>query len=230
MNQENERAMRPPEALRARVLHLVQAEPVPVRVERRWPAVLLGALAIVMMNAILFAAGGPAHAEGRPSPVGSWMVGGMLALAIAASWAALPSRRSMLGRPRGVLLAITIGVPLFVGLWLSLWHTSYVDPFERLGVRCLGLTLATAPWPFALLAHLSRRFEPRHPALAGAALGSAAGAWAAVMIELWCPLSAPSHVLVGHVLPLALLSAIGAALGARLFSLRRSAPTLRRVT
>lgn len=222
MDHEREHAMRPPEGLRSRVLTLVSAEPVAVRVERRWPAVALGLLAIGMMTAVLYAAGGPAHAEGRPSPVGSWMVGGMLALALAASWAALPSRRSMLGRPRGVLLAIALGVPLFVGLWLSLWHTSYVDPFERLGLRCLGLTLATAPWPFALLVHLSRRFEPRHPALTGAALGSAAGAWAAVMVELWCPLAEPTHVLAGHVLPVVALSAIGAALGGRLFALRRA--------
>ena len=45
--------------------------------------------------------------------------------------------------------------------------------------------------------------------------GAAAGAWAAVMVELWCLLALPEHILVGHVLPLVALAAAGAALSAR---------------
>jgi hypothetical protein len=151
----------------------------------------------------------------------------MLALALITSWSVLPGRRSMLGPDRGALLAVALGVPLFVGLWLLLWHTSYADPFERVGVKCLTLTAATAPWPFALLAYLAPRLEPRHPRLMGAALGSASGAWAAVMVELWCPLADPAHVAIGHVLPLVVLTLVAALLGGRLFAVKRVA--LRRV-
>jgi hypothetical protein len=216
-----------PEDLKPRLLALVSAEPAPQRSDRRLPAAGLAALAMVAMAAVLMISGGPAHAAGRPAAVSSWVVGGMLALAVAASWSVLPAGRSMLGRPRGRLLAVALGVPLFVGLWLLLWHTSYVDPFERVGFRCLALTSASAPWPFALLVYLSRRFEPRHPTLMGAALGSAAGAWAAMMVELWCPLADPGHVATGHVLPLVLLTLVAAGFGRQLFAVRRA--RLRRV-
>jgi hypothetical protein len=216
-----ERCMSLPTDLKPRVLALAAAQPTPVRSDRRLPAAGLLALAISAMVAILAAAGGPAHADGRPAAVGSWVVGGMVALAAGATWSVLPARRSMLGRPRGQLLAVIVGVPLFVGLWLVVWHTSYVDPFQRVGFRCFSFTAATAPWPFALLAYLSRRIEPRHPALLGAALGAASGAWGAVMVELWCPLADPGHVATGHVLPVVLLILAAAYLGSRLFTVRR---------
>ena len=127
----------------------------------------------------------------------------------------------MLSPPRGVLLGVAVGVPLLVGAWLVLWHGAYTDPFTRSGWRCFALTIMTAPWPFAALAYASRRAEPRHPGTAGAALGAVAGAWTAVMVELWCPLAVHDHVLVGHVLPLVVLALAGAALGVRMFRLRR---------
>ena len=173
---------------------------------------------------LLEAWGGASHAAGRPAAAGAWVLGGICALAVAATLSVLPARRSMLGRPRGLLLAVAFGVPLVVGVWLLLWHTSYADPLTRVGYSCLALTSATAPWPFALLVYLSRRFEPRHPASMGAALGSAAGAWAALMVELWCPLADPAHVAVGHVLPLVLLTLLAAGLGSRLFALPKVEP------
>jgi hypothetical protein len=200
----------------------VEAERVPPRADRRWVAPGLALLAALAMGALLVAWGGPAHAAGRPAAAGAGVVIGMLAVAAAATWSVVPGRRSMLGRPRGRLLAVVLGVPLLVALWLLLWHARYVDPFAREGLGCFALTAATAPWPFALLVHLSRRFDPRHPALAGAALGSAAGAWAALLVELWCPLADPGHVAVGHLLPLVLLTLAAAGIGGRLFSLPKA--------
>ena len=208
--------------LKSSILAQVAAEPVPPRSDRRWPTLGLAVLATFAMVALLLAWGGASHAAGRSAGVGAWVVGGFLALAVGATWTVLPSRRSMLGRPRGRLLGVVFGVPFVVGLWLLLWHGSYVDPFERTGLACFALTAATVPWPFALLVFLSRRFEPRHPALTGAALGSSAGAWAALMVELWCPLADPGHVAVGHVLPLVLLTLAAAGLGGRLFALPRA--------
>jgi hypothetical protein len=173
------------------------------------------------MVTVVALCGGTSHVAGRPWASGAWIVAGSLALAVAATWLTLPSRRSMLSRPRGQLLAVAIGVPILIGAWLLLWHTTYDDPFTRAGFRCFALTTATAPWPFLALAYASRRIDPRHPRLAGAALGSAAGAWAAVMVEIWCPLAVPDHVAIGHVLPLVFLALAGAAFGSRAFRLRR---------
>jgi Negative regulator of sigma F len=220
--------MMPPESLKLRVLEAVRQRPTPRRTDRLPLTVSLAALAMLAMLAVvewgprLFGElGGLAHAAGRPAASGSWILAGTAALALSATWLVLPSRRSMLSPARGLLLAVAIGVPLFVGVWLLLWHTTYDDPFTRTGWRCFALTALTAPWPFAVLAFASRRVEPRHPATAGAALGAVGGAWAAVMVELWCPLATGQHVLVGHVLPLLALALAGAAIGARMFRLRR---------
>jgi len=220
--------MMPPHPLKLRVLEAVRQRPMPRRADRLLPVVALAVLAAVIMAAVLQwvprllgEVGGVAHAAGRPAASGAWILAGTIALALGSSWFVLPFRRSMLSPARGVLLAVAIGVPVLVGAWLVLWHATYDDPFTRTGWRCFALTGLTAPWSFAVLAYASRRVEPRHPGTAGAALGAAAGAWAAVMVELWCPLSVSEHVLLGHVLPLLVLALAGSAIGARIFRLRR---------
>lgn len=219
--------MRPDDALRIRVLEAVQKHPVPRRGDRDRATAAVVALAAALMVAALEwgprvfgEIGGVDHAAGRPSTSGVWILGGTLALALAATRLVLPAR-TMLAPARGVLLGVAAGVPLLVGAWLVLWHATYVDPFTRVGLRCFALTIMTAPWPFLALAYASRRVEPRHPGTTGAALGAVAGAWAAVMVELWCPLAVEQHVLVGHVLPLFALVLAGATIGRRMFRLRR---------
>jgi hypothetical protein len=220
--------MMPPDRLKLRVLEAVRQRPVPYRAERLPFTLGLAALSVAAMSAVLQWAprlfgdvGGLAHAAGRPAASGAWILAGTVALAILATSLVLPFRRSMLSPPGGVLLGVAIGVPLLIGAWLVLWHTTYEDPFTRVGWRCFALTALTAPWPFATLAYASRRVEPRHPAMTGAALGAVAGAWAAVMVELWCPLAVHTHVVVGHVLPLFALALAGAGIGSRIFRLRR---------
>ncbi len=219
--------MMPPESLKVRVLEAVRQRPTPRRTERLPSTIALAALAAAAMFAVLLwgprlfgSTGGPGHAVGRPAAIGAWIVAGTVALALFSTWLVLPFRRSMLSPARGLLLGVAIGVPLLVGAWLALWHTTYADPFVRGGLRCFELTMLTAPWPFIALAYASRRVEPRLPGTAGAALGAVAGAWGAVMVELWCPLSAQAHVLVGHVLPLLVLALAGSAIGVRMFRLR----------
>jgi hypothetical protein len=211
----------PPPALKLRVLADARRHPARPRSGRLFPGLLRAAVALAAMVAILALAGGPGHAAGRPAASGAWILAGTLALALGATWFSLPARGSMLPPARGQLLAVVVGVPLLFAAWLLLWHPTYADPFVRAGLRCFALTALGAPWPFLVLIHAGRRLDPRHPALVGAALGATAGAWAAVMVEAWCPLAVTAHVLVGHVLPLALLSAAGAVYGARQLGLRR---------
>jgi hypothetical protein len=65
------------------------------------------------------------------------------------------------------------------------------------------------------------------PTATGAAFGAGAGLGSALLIDLWCPVSYLPHLLVGHVLPIALLAAAGAAIGRRIlrtFARRSSMP------
>jgi hypothetical protein len=91
---------------------------------------------------------------------------------------------------------------------------------ERVGFKCLGLTMAGAAFPLVGLALMRRRSDPVHPVATGAALGAASGASAGVMVEMWCPVAAPQHVASGHILPIVVLTALGALLGARVISIR----------
>ncbi len=218
----------PPDSLKLRVLEAARERAVPRRTGRLPATLGLVALAAVAMGAVLEwgprllgDSGGLDHAAGRPAATGAWIVAGTAALALGATWFVLPFRRSMLSAPRGLLLSVAIGVPVLVGLWLVLWHSTYEDPFTRTGWRCFALTVLTTPWPLAVLAYAGRRVEPRHPGTLGAALGACAGAWAAVSIGLWCPLSRPGHVAVGHVLPLVVVVLASAAVGVWLFAVRR---------
>jgi hypothetical protein len=190
------------------------------RTDQRLAVALKATIAGALMLLALGVAGGPSHAAGRSLLAGTSILAGVMALAVGSTFLTLPPRRSMLPPARVQLLSVALGVPLLVGVWLVLWHSTYADPFVRIGWRCFTLTAASAPGPFWVLLSLSPRRDPRHPALTGAALGAAAGSWAALMVELWCPLAEPAHVAVGHVAPLVLLAALGAGIGARLFRLR----------
>ena len=99
---------------------------------------------------------------------------------------------------------------------VRVFHGTYAEPYERVGYRCLGLTLVMAATPLAAFLRFRRGVEPRRPSILGAAAGAACGAWAGVVVDLWCPLTAPAHALVGHALPLALLVGVGALLGRRM--------------
>jgi hypothetical protein len=83
----------------------------------------------------------------------------------------------------------------------------------RPGYRCFALSVATGSiFLFALLLAW-RRVDPMSPAATGAAFGAGAGLGSALLIDLWCPVSYLPHLLIGHVLPIAVLGAAGAAVG-----------------
>ena len=56
-----------------------------------------------------------------------------------------------------------------------------------------------------------RRSAPVASRLRGAALGAAAGAWAGLGVFLFCPATDHRHLLVGHVLPIAIFTLLGLA-------------------
>ncbi len=48
-----------------------------------------------------------------------------------------------------------------------------------------------------------------------AVAAAATGAWAGFIVDLWCPIAEPAHVLFGHSFPILLLAIAGALLGQR---------------
>jgi hypothetical protein len=225
--------------LRARVLAAAAAEPSPTRtaVNRRNALLRLVAAAsgmgafvifsLLMSDGQLLGLGGEV-APSQHLERSVWLVlttaGGAVGVAATALWLALWRGRSMLGRPRSWLLYGSVLIPIGLFAWKVSSSLAFDYPMvewpERLGLRCLWLSLLVAVGP--LLSFLAmRRSQPVHPALNGAVMGLAAGACAWVAVDLWCPVAYVPHLVLGHVLPLFVLAGAGALLGQALLSLRR---------
>ncbi len=211
--------------LEARVLAAAR-EPSPTRGATRARTWLVLASSAIVVASLYFAFGGPEHGAGRPA----WFYGasafGWLSVAAVSAWGALGGGASSTGRPRAVLLAIAVGTPavlLALTFVLGAAAPELGQAFsfdERPGLKCFGLTVAAAAFPLIALALVRRGSDAVHPAATGAALGAACGASAGVMVEMWCPVSEMRHVVVGHVAPIVLLAALGAALGMRVLAVR----------
>ncbi len=211
----------PSAELKARILASVQAAPSPARGSGASPWLVLPSGALVAA-ALFFAFHGIEHGSGRPTWFYVACVTGWAAVAGLSVFGALGRDPSSSWRSRQALLAVAIGTPslllaLMFGAALAWPEVAHARP-APLGVRCFGLTLAAAAFPLIALLRLRRGSDPVHPALTGAALGSACGAAAGVMVEQWCPVASVLHVALGHVLPLVVLAAVGAGLGARILS------------
>lgn len=210
---------------KARLFERMRLDPSPTRRAIRARAWLVLPAGVFVASALYFAFDGPEHGQGRPlwfyvAAVVSWM-----AVAILSMMGALGHGRRASWRSRGVLLAVAVGTPgLLFGVMCALRVVapSLTEQYaEPPGFRCMGLSLAAAVFPLLGLLYVRRQSDPVHPGWTGAALGSACGASAGVMVELWCPVTSQAHVALGHVLPIIALSVLGAVLGARLLAVRR---------
>ncbi|HEX6837803.1 MAG TPA: NrsF family protein [Polyangia bacterium] len=211
--------MTSPPDLKARVLETIRREPSPTRAQasRQTKATIAAAL---IVDVALFVFCGGVHAGLRPTKLVLLTYGGGTALALLAVWGAFGRGRSMLGRPKRWLVAITIATPIALWSWMHVW--SVIDPESaiassgRVGLRCLALSLAFAAWPLGLLLRSLREKNPLTSVETGAARGVAIGALASVLVGLWCAQTSASHLVIGHALPLVLLSVLGGWLGGRM--------------
>ncbi len=206
----------PSAELRARVFAATRAKPAPTRGQTFWRWSLAG-FAGAALSAAIFV-----WAEGvRPGPrpdglIAATSIGAAIAALIAAI-VILGNRRAVLGPRLGVRVAVMVGLPLVLFIWKIAMSAQFSDMMvewpERPGLRCLGLGTAMALGPFAAMVFVLRRTEPNHPRALGMSLGviAAGGAW--VLTDLWCPVAWPLHLLLGHVLPMVLLAALGAGMG-----------------
>jgi hypothetical protein len=210
--------------LKARIFQATRVTPSPTRRASHVQVWLVMLSSVVAALALFFAFDGAHHGLGRPPWFYAACTLAWSAVAALSMWGAFSRGSSALGRPRSLLLAIAFGTPavlftLMFAFAVVFPEVTVIHP-ERIGLRCLGLTLAAAAFPLLGLTFVRRESDPVHPVTTGAALGAACGASAGVMVEMWCPVATPLHVAVGHVLPIVLLGVFGAILGARVLRMR----------
>jgi hypothetical protein len=213
----------PSEQLRRRVLEAMAKEPSPARPAARRLRLLTFLVGFVPPLVLLQVFGG-ILVGGRPTPFFVGTTLGWSVFAALATWGAVGRGRSMLGRPRALLTALTVLTPIALFAWMLVWCVRYPDTMtpdpSHPGVGCLFMTLLLGAAPLVAFVALARDSDPVHPVVTGAAIGAASGAWGATGIALHCPFTFPEHVALGHVLPVVLLAAVGALAGARFVRVR----------
>jgi hypothetical protein len=211
----------PPE-LKQRVLASVANAPAPTRAELMKARAWLLACGIAGAMAIFLLEGG-VRLTSRPPSLAALTSLGSATIAGTGMWLLLTRGRSVWGRRASLLLAAAILSSVLLVAWrfgVSVLFEKVSAWPERPGFRCLALSVATGALPL-LAALLSwRRTRTVTPVATGAAFGAGAGLGSALLVDLWCPVSYLPHLLLGHLLPIGLLAALGGLLGWRLIDIR----------
>jgi hypothetical protein len=196
--------------LKERVLAAAAATPSLTRTEGRRLASLLVTVSIVVGLGVFALLGGLAHARDRPLAFTVRLADGCGLAAAALTWLVLGP-----GAPRypKLLSAVAFAAPMALLLWMQRFPGLAAGQPGNDAWRCLAAGLVIGATPLASFLGLRRAVEPLHPRPLGAAAGAASGAWANVLLLLWCPVTGPPHVLIGHVAPLVLLTLAGRLLG-----------------
>lgn len=213
-----------PPDVKARVLEAARGTSSATRGTTRTREWLVLPSGLIVAASLYFAFGGVEHGAGRPAWFHAASALGWAGIAALSMWSAVGGGGSATGRARSLLWIAAVGTPAV--LFAMMFALAAIDPAlqlahaERLGVKCFGLTVAAAAFPLLALVRVRRGSDAVHPAASGAALGAACGASAGVMVEMWCPVAETSHVVIGHIAPVALLAVLGALLGVRFLAMR----------
>ena len=209
----------PAAELRARVLAEVASTPSATRAEYNRRVFLVAAIGALATVAVFMGMGGISFGT-RPVEMIAFTVGfGIVAVAVLTR---LSSRsgagRSMLGWPRGALLAAVVGsaplLAIVAVLATMLWPEPAAEHVEGgVHLACGAMSVLQGALPIVALLLPRRGSDPVHPVVTGAALGMTAGAWTVVMAYLRCPHADALHCLLAHVVPTLILTALGAVLG-----------------
>jgi len=202
---------------RNRILASVGEIPAPTRRElvRRqvWLVLcgVLGALALFWLE-------GGLRATGRPPSLVAWTSFGTSFFVGVGMWFLFTRTRSGHRRGWAVLGLATLAPAIAFVLWrYGLGHLyELASPWpSRPGYRCFAMSVGTGGILLFALLLAWRNVDPMSPQATGAAFGAGAGLGSALLIDLWCPVSYVPHLLLGHVLPIAVLAIAGAAAGGR---------------
>lgn len=190
--------MTPTSALRDRVLSGIAAQPSRTRAQGRTRAAVLFGLAAI-------ASAAPAILRGDVDMDGLSVASGSLLVAFACAATALWRGKSLTGHSATTLAAVALLAPLARFVWLGSWPSDAQtdDP-----TCCARTIISTAPF-FVALFYVRLRRVIEHPFAHGAALGTTAAAFGAVVVDVSCARAPPSHVLAAHVLPMVVSAIIG---------------------
>jgi len=215
--------MAPPDR-RSRILASVTAIPAPTRRQllRRQAWLVLAGVAGALT---LFWVEGGLRATGRPPSLVAWTSLGTSCFVGTGMWFLFTRGRSGLRRGWAALTFAAVAPAVAFVLWRyglgSLYQLAGPSP-AHLGYRCFAMSVTTGGLLLFSALMAWRRADPMTPRATGAAFGAGAGLGSALLIDLWCPVSYVPHLLLGHVLPIAVLAAAGAALAGRILgALRR---------
>jgi hypothetical protein len=206
------------------VLASVAAAAPPTRQQVMRSRIWMFAAGIVGALAIFFLKGGVRATNRPPLLVALTSLGTSLFVGLGMWFLFTRRGRSALRRPSVLVLSVAVlATAGFVG-----WRYGISSMFglaeqwpTRPGLRCLALSIMTGALPLFAALVAWRRTDPITPVMTGAAFGAGAGLGSAVLVDLWCPVSYMPHLLLGHVLPIAVLAGLGALVGWRLLRLRR---------
>jgi hypothetical protein len=203
---------------RSRILASVAETAAPTRRELRRRQVWLVLCGVLGALALFWLEGG-LRTTGRPPSLVAWTSFGTSFFVGTGMWFLFTRTRA--GHRRGwtVLGLATLAPAIAFVLWrYGLGHLyELASPWpSRPGYRCFAMSVATGGILLFALLLAWRRVDPMSPRATGAAFGAGAGLGSALLIDLWCPVSYLPHLLVGHVLPIAVLAAIGGMVGGRI--------------
>ncbi len=208
---------------RSRILASVVEIPAPTRGElarRKAWLVLVGVLGALT----LFWVAGGLRATGRPPSLVAWTSLGTSCFAGIGIWFLFTRSRSGFRRGGAVLALAALAPAAAFVLWrYGLGHLyQLASPWPtRTGYRCFAMSVATGGIVLGATLTAWRHVDPMTPRATGAAFGAGAGLGSALLIDLWCPVSYVPHLLLGHVLPIAVLATAGAALAGRILGTPR---------
>jgi hypothetical protein len=146
------------------------------------------------------------------------ILGLLTGLAVASTLCASSQGRDGLGIGSISLLSIAALVaPAYAALTvLRPLHSGAADDVALTGVaispwglRCLIVATVVSVPALVILGTALRRAAAVSSRLRGAALGAAAGAWGGLAVFVFCPSGNLQHLLVGHVLPIAIFTLLG---------------------
>lgn len=214
--------VRPPDALYARIRASIDSTRAPSFDQRLRIALALGIAAVLAAVVVLLASQSVnrAFASGLTLAVPSerYLVKVLLllvALAFVATLIALRRGPRGLGSGAAALFsASALVAPLYAMLVLvNPVHTDALHPLDipisPWGLRCLVISGIVGVLVLASFTAALRRSIPTAGGLRGAAVGTAAGAWAGLSVFVFCPSGDLPHMVIGHVLPIAAFTLLG---------------------
>jgi len=204
-----------PPDFKSRVLASVRELPAPTRKETLQRQTWLVAAGVTGALALFFIRGGLRVTSRPPSLIALTSVGTAIFVGVG-MWLLFTRGPSGLRRPRTVLIGAAVLSTVAFVTWRygisALYGRAGIWP-ERVGLRCLVLGVGTGGLMLFAALMSWRRSDPVTPRATGAAFGAGAGLASALLVDLWCPVAYVPHLLLGHVLPIAILSLAGALIG-----------------